>query len=222
MSARKILSIATLIFILLIKSNLWAQDKQDPVLYSVDFKFNDGIFTNIEQVKQNQAISFKNIITKYNYKTDQFLENLLSAPSFTLYYEGQKTEILTKDLWGFSKNGILYYQINHEFHRITSIGSISFFVANIEVEHSRFDDPFSNRYKGMPTQSYKTNELHKFLINFKNGTLFAFSVQHVADLISSDEELHQAFTSLRKRKQKQMAFIYIRKFNEKHPLYFPQ
>lgn len=222
MSAQKNLFIVTFIFVLLFNSNLWAQANNDSILYTIDFKFNDGIFLNIEQVKENQAISFKNIISKDNYKSNQFLDHLLSENKFTLFYEGQKTEIQTKNLWGFSRNGILYYQLNQKFHRITSIGSISFFVANIEVEHSRYDDPFSSRYSTMPTQSYKTTELHKFLFDINNGTLFAFSAQNVADLISSDFELHQEFTSLRKRKRNKMAFIYIRRFNEKHPLYFPK
>jgi hypothetical protein len=33
--------------------------------------------------------------------------------------------------------------------------------------------------------------------------------------------LHDEFASLSKKKRKQMKFMYIRKFNEKNPLYFP-
>jgi len=37
----------------------------------------------------------------------------------------------------------------------------------------------------------------------------------------ADPELHDEFSGLSKKKKKQMKFLYIRKFNEKNPLFFP-
>jgi hypothetical protein len=36
-----------------------------------------------------------------------------------------------------------------------------------------------------------------------------------------DPELYDEFNALRKKKKNQMKFLYLRKFNEKHPLYIP-
>jgi hypothetical protein len=36
-----------------------------------------------------------------------------------------------------------------------------------------------------------------------------------------DPELSDEYGSLRNRKKKQMKFVFIRRYNEKHPIYFP-
>jgi len=38
----------------------------------------------------------------------------------------------------------------------------------------------------------------------------------------ADPELHDEFAALNNKKQKQMKFLYLRKFNERNPLYFPK
>ncbi len=200
-------------------NQLFAQ--QDSVKYDFNYKFEEGFFLNFNQVQSNQAIPFKNIISSRNFNTDQFMEDLTNTTSFYLFVNGEKTLVETKDIWGYSKNNIIYIQYNRQFYRIPSIGSISFFVANVEVQYQTGIDPWNSSFYGTQSQSYTSNELHQFLIDFKNGTLYEYSIKSIEKLISSDKELFTEFTNLRKRKQKQLSFIYIRRFNENHPLFFP-
>ncbi len=209
--------ILTFILYLMSTNQLFAQ--QDSVKYDLDFKFNDGFFLDFNQVRSNQAIPFKNIITNNN--TDLFLEKLTNIPSFMLFVNGEKKNIETKNIWGYAKNDVIYIQYNKKFYRVPSIGSISFFVANIEVQYQTGMNPWNNSFYGTQGQSYTTDELHQFLIDFKTGTLYEYSIKSIEKLISFDKELFTEYTKLKKRKQKQLSFIYIRRFNESHPLYFP-
>ncbi len=215
--------ISLLIFFLLCSiPNIFAQEQTDSVKYSIDFRFTDGLFLNFNQVISNSAIPYKNIISQDNYSSESFITKVLSAPSFKLFNKGEKVEILSKNVWGYSLNGILHIQSNGQFYRVPSVGSISFFVANIEVEYQSNIDPWSSNYYNMHDRTYTTTELQKFLLNFSDGSLYEYSIKNIEKLISSDTELFNEFTSLKKRKRKQMAFIYIRRFNENNPLYFPK
>jgi len=191
----------------------------DSVKYSIDFKFNDGLFLNFQQVLSNDPLPFKNIISEKNISSETFTSDLLNKNKIRVFLDGVKVEISTSSIWAYAKNGVLYIQHLKAFYRIPSIGSISFFVANIEVKYQSQIDPWSPNYYNSVNE-YTTTELHKYLIDFKDGTLYDYSIQNIETLISSDTQLFNEFTALRKRKRKQMAFIYIRRYNENNPLYF--
>lgn len=215
--------ISLLIFLLLYSApNIFAQEQTDSIKYSIDFRFTDGLFLNFNQVTSNNAIPYKNIISQDNYSSENFITKVLSAPRFKLFHNGEKIEVLSKNVWGYSLNGILHIQSNGQFYRVPSVGSISFFVANIEVEYQSNIDPWSSNYYNMYDRTYTTTELQKFLLDFADGSLYEYSIKNIEELISSDTKLFTEFTSLKKRKRRQMAFIYIRRFNENNPLYFPK
>jgi hypothetical protein len=64
-------------------------------------------------------------------------------------------------------------------------------------------------------------EIRQYLLDFSTGRVLDYTAESLEILLMQDSELHDEYTSLRKKKRKQQRFIYIRKFNEKHPLYFP-
>jgi hypothetical protein len=202
-------------------SHAYSRILSDSIKYSIDFKFNDGIFLNFKQVRANQAIPFKNIISKENYLSDTFVSDVLSKKKLFIFVNGEKKEILISDIWGYAKNGVLYVQYSKSFYRIPSVGSISFFVANVEVKYQSQVDPWNSNYYNTMSQDYTTKELRKFLIDFKDGTLYDYSINNISKLISENTSLFKEFTALKKRKRKQMAFIFIRRFNESRPLFFP-
>ena len=211
-----------LLFILASFVNVFSQNKTDSVQYSIDFKFNDGLFITFDQVLANQAVPYKNIITSENYLDAFFITKVVAKKKIKFFFKGQKTEIETKNIWGYATNGVLYIQHMSKFYRIPSIGKISFFIATEEVKYQTQIDPWNmNYYDPYNTTTRTSTELHKYLIDFENGTLYDYSIQNIATLIQSDSTLFEEFTALKKRKRKQMAFIYLRRFNDKNSLYFP-
>ena len=60
----------------------------------------------------------------------------------------------------------------------------------------------------------------QYLLDFETGKIYEFDYQSVEKLIAKDIELFEEFSKLRKRKKRKLKFLYIRKYNKKHPIYF--
>ncbi len=199
-----------------------AQPNSLKVPYSLDFRFNNGFFWSFEQVKQNNPTPFNCIITNAHPNDVDFIDKVTNQRFISYYDNGKKQSTKIKDVWGYARNGILYINIDNHFFRLTSIGSITFFIASIEVEYINSGlDPWGYSPVGRYNEHYKTNELKQFLLNFSDGVIYPYHYKNVAILLSQDDALFQEYTALKRRKRKQLAVSFIKRYNKKHPLYFP-
>jgi hypothetical protein len=207
-------------------------DTSGMVRYTPEYRFKDGIFLNFDQVKQDAPLLKSRILTTIDYSSDEFYTLLLSEKKVFFYDDlGTKQEFPSDKIWGYAKNGILYIKVGSEFNRITFVGSISHFVANISNYSRRNYDPYMydyynpymyNPYRyGMPSAGYETKEMRQFLLDFETGKVVDFEVKNVEVLLMKDPQLYDEFVNLSGRKQKQLKFLYVRKYNEKHPLFLP-
>ena len=206
------------------------------VKYTPGFKFEEGVFLNFDQVRQNQPISKSQIITAIPYDDPDFFDLILKEKKIELFDNlGSKQEISTKNLWGYSRNGVLYVNVNNDYYRITIVGSICHFVASLTT-YDNYGSPYYSSY-GYPYGGYPYNpyspysspyagqgntELKQYLLDFKTGNILEYDVKSIEILLMADPELHDEFAALNGKKQKQMKFLYLRKFNERNPLYFPK
>jgi len=219
--------IISAIFCILILLPVTAQvDSANLVKYTPDFKFKEGIFVNFEQVQKNQPIAKSRILTDVSYDDPYFFDRI--AEKKKLYYYdkyGIKQEIRIDDIWGYSRNGVLYIGMNEGFYRITIIGSICHFVANLTTYNSGYPYyPYNNYYDYYSPYYFRqsprtTNEMRQYIMDFSTGKVMEYDVESVEVLLMKDPELYDEFVSLRKKKKKQLKFLYIRKFNERNPLY---
>lgn len=206
--------------------------QQELVQYSPDFEFNDGIYANFEMVKSNHPIPTARIVTDIDMFDREFFEKVTSEKEIVIYDDnGVKKVMETKDIWGYGRNGMLYINVGNAFHRISFVGSISHFVASVTTYNSNYYDPYYsnpyysnsyyyNRYN-MPRSNYANTELRQYLLDFETGDVLNYDTESMEVLLMKDPELADEYQSLRNRKKKQMKFVYIRKYNEKHPLYLP-
>jgi hypothetical protein len=203
------------------------------VKYTPGFRFEDGIFLNFDQVKQNRPIPKSQIITSIPYDDPDFYDRILQEKKIELYDNlGAKQEIGAKKIWGYSRNGVLYVNVNDDFYRITIVGTICHFVASLTT-YNNYSSPYYSGY-GYPYGNYYdpyspysaqnggNTELKQYLLDFKTGNILEYDVQSIELLLMADPELHDEFAALNNKKQKQMKFFYLRKFNERNPLYFPK
>ena len=212
----------TLIIIALIISQfVWAQKQQDSTAYSFDFQFNDGLLLSFKDLKSNTALPFRNIITKYDYRKGDFLKLLLKEKEIRFFKDGKKQLIPISEVWGYVNKSHIYIQFNKKFYRVPAVGSISFFMAKIEVEYQRSMDNWNmGMYGGFAgTESYKSEKLMQFLVDFTDGTIYDYSIQNIENLISGNKTIYDAFNSLRKRQKRKNAFMYIKKYNDATPWY---
>jgi len=223
-----ILASVFLIFSFL-SSALSQADSNRMVLYTPEFEFIEGIYLNFEQVRNNTPILKSRLITDIDYYNKDFFEQVLDN-KFIYFFDqvGIRQQVRTSDIWGFSHNGVLYISMEDGFYRITIVGKICHFVATVTTYDTRYYDPYYYnpyyynyyRYGGYPT-TYSSNELRQYILDFDTGEVYNYNRENLEILLMKDPELHDEYSQLRRKKQKQLKFLYLRKFNERNPLYIP-
>ncbi len=131
-----------------------AQEEGGMVKYTPDFRFNDGIYLNFDQVRTNSPIPKSKILTSMDYNDKDFFKNLMSGGKIYFYDSmGIRQEIEKSSIWGYARNGILNIQVQGNFNRITFIGSICHFVADVTSYDNRnynspygYYDPYNSYY----------------------------------------------------------------------------
>ena len=213
---------------------LVAQDREEEALvkHTPDFEFNDGIYANFSMVVANDPISPARIVSDVDMYERDFYDRITAQKEIVIYDDnGVKKVMKTKNIWGYGRNGVLYINIGSAFHRISFVGSISHFVASVTTYSSNYYDPYYNPYYNnsyyynrysQPQSNYTNTELRQYLLDFETGEVLEYDIESVEVLLMKDPELADEFQALRNRKKKQMKFVFIRRYNEKHPLYFPQ
>jgi hypothetical protein len=225
--------------------SLYGQEKEGMVKYTPDFRFNDGIYLDFEQVKMNSPIPKAKLLTSVDYNDREFFKKILAMDKIYFYDNmGVRQEIAKNIIWGYARNGVLNIQIQENFNRITFVGSICHFVADITSYDNRYNnspygyyDPYyspygySNYYnRYYPYNSYYSpyrqsnmtrNELKQYLIDFESGKILEYDIGNTELLLMKDNELYEEYIQLSRKKKKELMFVYIRKFNEKNPLYIP-
>lgn len=224
--------ITGLLLLLVIFPLLRAQEGEPPMVqYAPGFEFKDGIFASFEMVRDNDPIPPARIVTDVDMFDRAFYDKITAAKEIVMYDEnGVKKVMNTQDIWGYGRNGVLYINIGSSFHRISFVGSISHFVASVTTYNSNYYDPYYNPYYSnsyyynrysQPQANYTDTQLRQYLLDFQTGEVLEYDTESVEVLLMKDPELADEFLALRNRKKKQMKFVFIRRFNEKHPLYFP-
>ena len=223
------------------------QDKEGMVKYTPDFRFRDGIYLNFDQVKLNSPIPKAKILTSTDYNDREFFQKLFESGKIYFYDNmGIRQEIEKNSMWGYARNGILYIQIQENFNRITFIGSICHFVADVTTYDSRYNNypygyydpysyyspyspygygsyysPYGSYYSPYRQGNMTRNELKQYIIDFESGKILEFDVENTELLLMKDSQLYEEYVQLSRKKKKDLMFVYIRKFNEKNPLYLP-
>jgi hypothetical protein len=217
------------------------------VKYTPDFKFRDGIYLNFDQVKANNPIPKAKILTSADYNDRDFFNKVFESGKIYFYDEmGVRQEIDKSNIWGFARNGVLYVSIQDNFNRITFVGNICHFVADITTYDTRYNNyspygyydpyspyspyssygygsyyPYGSYYSPYRQQNTARNELKQYIFDFETGKVLEFTTENVQILLMKDPAIYDEYVQLPRKKKKELMFVYIRKFNEKNPLYLP-
>jgi hypothetical protein len=222
--------------------SIYGQEKEGMVKYTPDFRFKDGIYINFDQVKLNKPIPKAKLLTSVDYNDREFFKKIMSSDKIYFYDDlGVRQDLAISNIWGYARNGVLYVQIQENFNRITFVGSICHFVADVTSYDPRYSnspygyyDPYYSPYGYnsyySPYSSYGSpyrqsnvsrSELKQYLIDFESGKMLEFDIDNTELLLMKDNALYEEYVQLSHKKKKQLMFVYIRKFNDKNPLYLP-
>jgi hypothetical protein len=224
-----------LIFLTLSDWAFCQQDSSRMVKYTADFRFREGVFLNFDQVKQNNPVPKTRIVTSIPYDNPDFFDQVLREKKIFIFDNlGTRQEYSTANIWGYCRNGVLYISLNGGYFRITIIGNICHFVASLTTYSNNYYNPYygySYPYYSYPYSPYyspyssggtQNSEMRQYVLDFKTGNVLEYEVKSIELLLMTDPVLHDEFTALSNKKKKQLKFMYIRKFNERNPLYFPE
>ncbi len=191
----------------------------DSVAFNKNFNLHEGLYLTYSDLRHNWPIPKEKIITKIDKNQLDFYTKLIESENIEFTErDGSAAKINSAKVWGFCQNNVVYININKTFYRIPVFGAISYFMAAIEIQ------TFSPGYNVFINSSggTTTTEMHEYLLEFYSGTLKEFSVDLLAEMLKSDEAIYKDYMSLNRKNKKEQASRYIRKYNEKHPVYFPK
>lgn len=197
-------------------------DSAKMVRYSSEYTFKDGIYLEYSQFRNNSPLDFSatNLPSPKQTRPDKAMDETVEISYFDEF--GIKKVVAVNNIWGYCYQDKIYVQHSGGFHMLPYIGSISHFVAEIQVRYSNRADPFYDPYYVYSgPSSYITTETRQMILDTETGKIFEFTPENILRLIQDEPELHAEYAELRKRKQRKMMFYYIRMYNEKNELYFP-
>jgi len=204
-----------LIFIPFIVGKTYGQT--DSIAYSKSLVLKEGIYFNFSDFKQNKAFPAQKINSDLDKSSIDFFSNLVQKKTILLKDSGKAERRISKDqLWGFCQNGSIYYQIKGDFIKIPILGRLSHFV------HYTVTAGSGNSYAPFyyNNANFETTNIDEYIMDGSSGTLYDFSVKNMEKLLEADSALSAEFSQLKSKKKKDLKFLYVRKYNEKHPLYF--
>jgi len=198
---------------------LFAQQKT--IQYTKDFEFKDGVYLSIFNFRKNSPVPLSKIIFNSNKGDKDFLKHVLDKNTFSyLDSTGKEQSEKTDDIWGYCSGGNIYINHGTDFNRVTIIGSICHFVATIPMKVG-MSDPFNYNDPFYNPQQY-TYVSEQFVLDYESGKVLEFNVSNMEALLSRDETLYKEFTALKKKQKRDSIFLYLKKYNEKRLVYFPE
>lgn len=227
--------------VLLMPTALLAQQ----VRYTTDFQFRDGLYISFDDFKNNNPIPITHIVSDYDIRNVNYLEQVLQEDS-VLFYDNlfEERSMAVADLWGFCQKNRVFIGFGasssfdnpefFDFYPLVNIGAVSMFTA-IETYYRTmsagpnmgvgFRDPMLNDNMTV-TESQQVQLLLEFktgkILLGKRGELGNLPVDLVSRLINSDTALLAEFESLSGKEQRQKGVFFLRKFNQRNSIYFPQ
>jgi len=190
----------------------------DSIAYSRDYEFNEGVFFTVNQFKKNTPIPKQVIVSAIPSSQLDFLKQVMEEKYFSYKDSaGIEQKVETKSLWGYCQNRSVYINFNNEFNKLVVIGTLGYFTAMI-VTTVGFHDPMNYNY-GLNNTA---DEMHQFVFDSQSNKVLDFNVANMERLLKNDADLYNQFMAIKKRQKSDAIFVYLRKYNEKHPLYLPQ
>ncbi len=204
------------------------QDSLNRVKYTPEFRFTDGLYLNFSQVKTNNPIPPTRIISRNDPGDFNFFRDLVENKSIS-YFDGfgAQKEISTEKIWGFCQEGKLFINYNDEFNRIPIIGQACHFISDVTVidtysdpyYYDRYDNFYNPYYHRPYNRTSRSREMRQYIMRFETGEILSYNRESILVVLMEDPELYEEYNSLRKRKQSDLMFFFLRRFNEKHPIY---
>lgn len=191
-----------------------AQEDTNMVRYQGGYVFHDGLYLDFNAFRHNAPSVPKALLTTDQGKAVTDLRGT-NGKVFHPDSTGRPVRIDLDRIWGFCDNGVVYISAGNSFSRIGLMGSIS---------HLVFDATYRNwdPYMMNGGTTYTVQE-QRFLY-METGAFLPVNADGIYRVIERDAVLKEEFDALPKkqRNRSETVFLFMRRYNDRHPLYFPK
>ncbi len=131
---------------------------------------------------------------------------------------GPEQAVRVDSLWGFCHNDVIYVNGGSGFYRIGLMGSISHLVVE---QRYVYTDPYG---LGYPYGSQTRTAMVHQLLDMETGAMLPFNAAGMDRALRQDPVLLEEFRALPKKQRNSDAalFRFLRLYNERRPLLFPE
>jgi len=197
------------IICLLLLVNLPSVNGQDTIHNEKIFP-QEGVYFSFAAFRNLKPDIRKHQIYKYGADSTYSIRRWVAGENpYYISESGIKTKLPLDSVWGFAEKNNAFIFLGGKFHKITTLGSISYFLESYPVIKAGMA-PVVTDSRG--TSTYR-------LLDFEDGSLYDYEMESFEYLLGKDEELLKEFRSLNnpKTKRKKM-YIFLEKYNRKHPV----
>lgn len=195
--------------------------QSDSVAYSKDFVLYEGLYLSYTDMRHNWPIPKEKIISDINKDQLEFYTKIIEGDKIEyIERDGNKATIQAEKVWGFCQNNVIYINSNKSFFRIPVFGAICFFLASVDV--TIYSPGYNVFINGPVNTTSNAKEIRDYLMDFYTGKRVDYTLDNLEEMLKKDEAIHKEFMALPRKKRKDLATRFIRKYNEKHPVYFPK
>ncbi|MEO8591073.1 MAG: hypothetical protein ABI432_16965 [Flavobacteriales bacterium] len=186
------------------------------VLYHGGMDLRDGLYMDFQAFRTNTpSVPIERLREKQGLPVNDIrsvLSNLYWQPD-----SGERQTLNTTKLWGFCQNDVIYVAAGDGFFRIGLMGSL----AHLVFEKSYRDwDPYMDPYGGGVTRTAMTQQL----VDMETGAFLPFNASGMDQAFQHDAVLLEEFRAFPKKQRNsdEALFRFLRIYNERHPLLFPE
>ncbi|HRH69225.1 MAG TPA: hypothetical protein PLB89_06955 [Flavobacteriales bacterium] len=189
---------------------------QDGVDYVGATDLREGLYRNFQDFRNNApAVPLEKI------RDDQGVAVTdLRRAGGKLYWQpdsGDRKALAMDKLWGFCQNDAVYISGGNGFYRIGLLGSLS----HLMVEQT-YQDWNSGMY-GYPYGGVTRTVMVQQLLDMESAQFLDFSAAGMDQALQPDSILLEEFRNLPKKQRNsdEVLFRFLRMYNDRHPLTFP-
>ncbi len=186
------------------------------VKYSPGFRFTDGIFTSQEQFLNNcPAYAKADLYDEFGNKVqDVSLE-------YPIYLMKNDTMTLVDSdiVWGYSNRGQVFLRHQDYYNRLVIIGTLCHIIHTDQFVD--YDYNYTTYYynNSMPVRREANVQ---YIINMETGVKKQLALDTFTEMLEDDPTLYNEFVNIKQKgKRKDRMFLFLRRYNDKHPLFFP-
>lgn len=202
----------------------------DSVKFSKDYYFNEGVYLSYRDFRSGNAVPRAYILSKVEKNQLEFYNKLFDDSDTLVIRFGNGIRLIPVDcVFCYVQNNVVYLNVEGTFCRLPVFGSVSHFIGTITVEAFKASGAFYDPYQANGGSSItgggaplKAKETRQFLFDFYTGKISLANEENVDEILRRDTELYREYSVLKKRMKRKKMSLFLKKYNEKHPAYFPR